>query len=95
MTCSWDKDANIDNASRLVREAATSDANLSMTFYGNSFICDHTGEIQGQADDNSETVLVAAFDLEEISAYRAQWGLFRDRRPELYHDLTQHTPGQG
>lgn len=81
-------------SNRIGEETATSDADLSMTFYGNSFICDHTGEVIEQADDNSEAVLVATFDLDAISAYRTQWGLFRDRRPDLYSDLTQHTPGQ-
>ncbi len=46
-----------------------------------------------QADDHSEAVLVAEFDLDAIAEYRAQWGLFRDRRPDLYDDLSSHSPG--
>ena len=55
---------------------------LSITFYGHSFIADHTGAIVAQADDHSEQVITATFDLEEIRQYRHSWGLFRDRRPE-------------
>jgi N-carbamoylputrescine amidase len=43
-----------------------------------------TGEIVQQADDKSDTVLVEKFDLDKIYYKRASWGVFRDRRPELY-----------
>jgi N-carbamoylputrescine amidase len=55
-----------------------------VTFYGSSFISDHTGQLVTKADRASEGVLVAQFDLDAIAALRASWGLFRDRRPELY-----------
>jgi N-carbamoylputrescine amidase len=55
-----------------------------VTFYGSSFISDHTGQLVTKADRESEGVLVAQFDLDAIAALRASWGLFRDRRPELY-----------
>ncbi len=58
-----------------------------MTFYGHSFIAGHTGEIIEQADGQSEQVIVAAFDLKAIREYRHAWGLFRDRRPDLYEPL--------
>ena len=64
-----------------------------MTFYGSSFICNHVGEVEQQADDHSETVLVSSFDLDAIADYRASWGLFRDRRPDLYGGLCEHAPG--
>jgi N-carbamoylputrescine amidase len=59
----------------------------SLTFYGSSFIAAATGEKVAEADRSSETVLTAAFDLERIRHYRQAWGVFRDRRPELYHPL--------
>ena len=31
-----------------------------------------------------EAVLTATLDLDELEKARAAWGLFRDRRPELY-----------
>jgi N-carbamoylputrescine amidase len=60
---------------------------VEMTFYGHSFIADHTGEIVAQADDHSEQILTATFDLDAIRRYRHSWGVFRDRRPDLYAPL--------
>lgn len=56
----------------------------SLTFYGSSFITDCTGEIVESADRESDTVLVHEFDLDEIDEMRLSWGVFRDRRPEMY-----------
>jgi N-carbamoylputrescine amidase len=58
-----------------------------LTFYGHSFIADHTGAVVAQADDCTETVLTATFDLEAVRRYRHAWGVFRDRRPDLYGPL--------
>jgi N-carbamoylputrescine amidase len=60
---------------------------FAMTFYGYSFIAGAMGELIEAADDRSETVLVATFDLDELQARRAAWGLFRDRRTDLYGNL--------
>jgi N-carbamoylputrescine amidase len=59
----------------------------SMTFYGSSFIASHTGEKVAEADRSSETVLTASFDLDAVRRYRHAWGVFRDRRPDLYYPL--------
>jgi N-carbamoylputrescine amidase len=59
----------------------------SMTFYGSSFIADHTGAKVAEAGRIGEAVLTATFDLDAIDAYRRAWGVFRDRRPELYESL--------
>ena len=37
-----------------------------------------------EAGRDGEAVLVASFDREQLRTQRAAWGLFRDRRPELY-----------
>jgi N-carbamoylputrescine amidase len=58
-----------------------------ITFYGTSFIAGPTGEIVASADDKSDAVLVAKFDLNKIKVKRHSWGIFRDRRPELYKVL--------
>ena len=58
-----------------------------LTFYGSSFIADQTGEKVAEADRTSEAILTATFDLDGISRQRRNWGLFRDRRPELYTPL--------
>jgi N-carbamoylputrescine amidase len=55
-----------------------------VTYYGSSFIADQTGAIVKQAPRESEAVLTATFDLDWIRNYRNSWGVFRDRRPELY-----------
>ena len=57
---------------------------LEMTFYGSSFIADQTGALVEQANKTDEAVLVHTFDLDAIAAQRAAWGLFRDRRPNMY-----------
>lgn len=59
----------------------------TITFYGSSFITNHTGEKIAEADRVSETVLTAEFDLDEIEKHRASWGIFRDRRPEMYRAI--------
>jgi N-carbamoylputrescine amidase len=55
-----------------------------VTFYGSSFIADHTGQLVAKAGREGEAVLVHSFDLQAIAALRASWGLFRDRRVDLY-----------
>ena len=66
-----------------------------VAFYGSSFIADHVGAIVESADRESEGVLTATFDLDEVRKYRRTWGVFRDRRPDLYGPLLtldgQHT----
>ncbi|MFZ4483282.1 MAG: N-carbamoylputrescine amidase [Chthoniobacterales bacterium] len=58
-----------------------------MTFYGSSFIADQTGLKVAEASRTDEAVLVHTFDLDAIRNLRAQWGFFRDRRPEHYKAL--------
>jgi len=53
-------------------------------FYGSSFITDHTGQILVESDRESQDVITANLDLEMMRNERAAWGLFRDRRPDLY-----------
>lgn len=59
----------------------------AVTFYGSSFISDHTGQLIAKASRDSEEVLFATLDLDAIGALRRSWGLFRDRRPECYGTL--------
>ena len=62
----------------------------SMTFYGSSFITDETGGIVEEADRTTETLLVHTFDLDQTALRRREWGVFRDRRPEMYGILMTH-----
>jgi N-carbamoylputrescine amidase len=55
-----------------------------MTFYGSSFIADFTGAKVAEADRTSQTVLTHTFDLDDLKEKRSYWGIFRDRRPEVY-----------
>ncbi len=59
----------------------------ALTFYGSSFITDETGDILCFASRDEEEVLVQEFDLDEIYENRLSWGLFRDRRPEIYNSF--------
>lgn len=63
-------------------------ANSSMEFQGFSFIADSHGEIVEQLDRKNEGYKIHEFDLEEINKERVAWGVFRDRRPECYKDIT-------
>jgi N-carbamoylputrescine amidase len=58
-----------------------------ITFYGSSFIADNTGQKVAEAGRDGEAVLTATFDLGELRRLRSSWGLFRDRRPDLYGPL--------
>ncbi len=55
-----------------------------ITFYGSSFIADQFGAKVEELDETSEGVLVHAFDLDQLEHVRSAWGVFRDRRPNLY-----------
>jgi len=62
----------------------------SMTFYGSSFITGANGEIIAQMTRSKEGFITAEFDLDEIAEIRRSWGIFRDRRPEMYKILSSH-----
>ena len=61
----------------------------ALTFYGSSFITDETGEVLEDAGRTGEKILVHKFDLDAIDMMRMSWGLFRDRRPEMYKKITE------
>nr|WP_173435209.1 N-carbamoylputrescine amidase [Selenomonas ruminantium] len=61
----------------------------SLSFYGSSFITDNTGAIIAEANRTDEQVLTASFDLDQYAKDRLSWGLFRDRRPEMYGDIVK------
>ena len=76
-------------ANRIGTETVTPDSenqqqSSSLTFYGSSFIADNTGALVECADRTSDTVLLHTFDLDELHDMRLSWGVFRDRRPEMY-----------
>lgn len=59
-------------------------------FYGRSFITDETGAMLAEASLDPPaviTVLTAVYSPRKNLSSRLAWGLFRDRRPELYSVL--------
>ncbi|TGG91456.1 N-carbamoylputrescine amidase [Natronospirillum operosum] len=69
----------------------------AITFYGNSFIADETGTRVGELDTQETGVVTHSFDLAALRTKRHAWGVFRDRRPELYGALLTkdgHTAAQ-
>ena len=59
----------------------------ALVFYGSSFIADETGELVQSASRDKEEILVQTFDLDQVRENRLSWGIFRDRRPEMYEDI--------
>ena len=60
----------------------------SLCFYGNSFLTDETGDVVARASRDAEEIIYAEYDFDEIRRNRLSWGLFRDRRPECYGDIS-------
>ena len=60
-----------------------------LEFYGSSFITDHTGDVLAKASRDSREILYAEFDFDAIRNDRLSWGLFRDRRPDMYKDIVE------
>ncbi len=69
------------------RVGQENDDDSVLTFYGSSFIAGPTGDLLGDAGRTQETVITARFDLDQLEHQRLEWGIFRDRRPELYRLL--------
>lgn len=59
----------------------------ALVFYGSSFITDETGEVLEDAGRTEEGVILHTFDLDAVEEMRFSWGLFRDRRPEMYGEI--------
>lgn len=66
------------------RIGTETDEESSITFYGSSFIAGPQGNKIAEAGRTDEQVLITEFDLDELEVGRIEWGIFRDRRPELY-----------
>ena len=66
-----------------------------LEFYGSSFIADQTGAIVEEASEVDEEILLYEFDLGAISGERTSWGLFRDRRPDLYGPIISMSGKRG
>lgn len=69
------------------RIGSETDEDSTITFYGSSFIAGPQGQLIAEADRTSEGILTAEFDRDELAALRAGWGIYRDRRPDLYRAI--------
>ncbi|WP_010278268.1 N-carbamoylputrescine amidase [Paenibacillus senegalensis] len=66
------------------------DEDSSITFYGSSFIAGPQGNKLKEAGRTEEAVLVEEFDLDQLEIQRIEWGIFRDRRPDLYKAIATY-----
>ncbi|EHH3659184.1 N-carbamoylputrescine amidase [Vibrio parahaemolyticus] len=86
----WQRTMQGHSAANLVPVIASNrvgtevDDGIETTFYGSSFITDHTGGKVAEAPREGETIIYAEIDLAATAKARHAWGLFRDRRPDLY-----------
>ena len=58
-----------------------------MKFFGSSFICDNHGEMIVEMNREEEGFRTASFDLEALKKERRDWGIYRDRRIDLYDPI--------
>ncbi|TBT17502.1 N-carbamoylputrescine amidase [Vibrio parahaemolyticus] len=86
----WQRTMQGHSAANLVPVIASNrvgtevDDGIETTFYGSSFITDHTGAKIAEAPREGETIIYAEIDFAATAKARHAWGLFRDRRPDLY-----------
>lgn len=73
-------------ANRIGEEVGES---CTLTFYGSSFITDHTGAKVVEASRDKEEILYSEFDPASIREHRHYWGLIRDRRAECYGEIVK------
>lgn len=64
----------------------------ALSFYGTSFLTDGTGAICQQLSRDKPGIAIHTYDLDELADMRMSWGVFRDRRPEMYQSLSQPAP---
>jgi len=69
------------------RIGTETDGDSSMTFFGSSFIADESGNKVEEMDRTTEGFILHTFDLDEIARKRYSWGVWRDRRVDLYSPI--------
>jgi len=64
-------------------------------YYGSSYFCDPRGQYvpdlttgEGKASDSKEQMIVCDLDFDKIREVRNTWQFYRDRRPEMYGDIS-------
>lgn len=66
------------------RVGTETEGDSKMTFFGSSFIANEEGEKVMEMDRVKEGFISYEFDLSLIEKKRYSWGVFRDRRTDLY-----------
>ena len=56
-------------------------------FYGTSYFVDPRGQIQAQASEDDDELLIHDLDFALIDEVRSTWQFYRDRRPEAYDEI--------
>lgn len=71
------------------------DMGATVTFFGHSFATNQYGEVIAEMDENTEGYRIVEYDFDALRKERTTWGVFRDRRTDLYHDLLLVDPRLG
>ena len=79
--------ANRYGVETVIPSAGNAGQKSSLDFYGSSFVTDETGEVIYQASRDQEEIVYGESDLDAVAEMRKSWGLFRDRRPEIYRGI--------
>ncbi|MDD2764682.1 MAG: carbon-nitrogen hydrolase [Opitutaceae bacterium] len=74
-------------ANRIGHERPAGGAGIE--FWGQSFVAGTSGQMLAKAGADTEEVVLATIDLEEVDRTRTHWPFLRDRRIDAYGDLTQ------
>jgi N-carbamoylputrescine amidase len=72
----------VASANRVGREG-------SLTFWGQSFVCDPFGRLLAKASSEQEEILVVPCDLHKVEKIRREWCFLRDRRVDAYTNLAR------
>ena len=91
VSCGDDLDADLSKIEGHVRAAAKRGATLVVLqeLIDGCYFCKDS-----EADRVSECVITAAIDMAAAQEWRRAWGVFRDRRPDLYGRLLEQASGE-
>ena len=70
------------------RVGQDTNGHFDLRFYGKSLWSAPNGEIMAQAGMEGDEILYCEVDTERSRKLREGWGFFRDRRPEMYEEIT-------
>ncbi len=59
----------------------------NLEFWGDSLVCDPTGNVLARAGQQTEEVVLATCNFEQIDVVRTHWPFLRDRRIDAYDGL--------